>query len=218
MSISWLHKGARLRLATTAVAVVAVTGLGAVAAMSASAAPSPTASSSTTKTHKHWKGESGIVTAVTSDSITIKHVDESRETYKVNDKTKIFLGKSTALTLANIHPDDRVYIRGTKADKTIAAVIHVQMAHLGGIVTGVSGNQVTIIDREGFKRVINLLDSTKVTYNGHDATREAIVVGKHVRAAGKVAADDTSLNAVSVAVTDKAAVRPAPTASPAPAA
>jgi len=72
--------------------------------------------------------------------------------------------------------------------------------HLDGKVVAVSVTTVTVADRDGFWRTINLSDSTTYTNIGVAATKDAVTVGSFVAARGTVNADHTSLDATTLDV------------------
>lgn len=201
-----------VRLATAAGAVIAIGSVGTAVAVAATSTPSPAPSSSGNaqpptppapgrdgprgdKRGHGGPGRADVVTAVGTDSLTVRTLAGTTKTYAVTSATKIHQGPGTTLQLGDLRVGDRVNVRPTTEGGSTAADIDQHLAHLDGIVTAVDGDTVTITDHDGFTRVLNLQDTTSYTSSGTSSTRSAVTVGKQLRAEGRVASDRTSLDA-----------------------
>ena len=200
--------GALAATATTGGVAYAATSSPAPSATSPSSSPSsgstaaPSESASTTAPRPGPRAGDGVVTSVDSDSLTVRDATGTSRTYQVTSSTKIHRGPGETLTLADLSAGDRVKVRTSSdsSDDSTAVDIDQHLAHLDGIVSAVSGSTVTITDRDGFRRVIELQDSTTYRSSGEASSRSAVVTGEQVRAQGRVASDGTSLDASSVDV------------------
>jgi hypothetical protein len=148
---------------------------------------------------KHRHGYGGLVSAVDSDSLTVR-TPRGTETVGLNDDTTYYVGRTKA-TRSAVTKDVVVHIRlaDPQATKKVAAVVTVLPAHLEGWVTKVSDASITVKDPAGFTRVIETDSSTTYVKDGATSTRSAITVGSFVRAMGSVADDGTTLEADRVA-------------------
>lgn len=153
----------------------------------------------------HFKGHlrggyGGLVTAIDSDSISVRSPRGS-ETIALNGSTTYYVGQ-TKVTRSAVEKGDVVHVRlaDPRADKKVATVVTVVPAHLAGWVTKVGDSAITITDLDGFTRTIRTSGSTAYVKDGETATRSAITVGTLVRAFGQVADDGTTLDATRVAV------------------
>jgi hypothetical protein len=192
-----------------------VTGL----ATAASQSPSPSPSSSQPGTAPDLKqrferhggplgrfgdhfrgGYGGLVTAIDKDSITLS-TPRGSETIALNGSTSYYVGQ-TAATRSAISKGAIVHVRlvDPRADKKVAGVVTVVPAHLGGWVTKVGDDTITLTDLSGFTRTIRTSGSTTYVKDGTTATRSIVTVGTLVRAVGRVDDDGTTLDATRVAV------------------
>ncbi len=148
----------------------------------------------------HLRGHGGLVTAIDSDSITVR-TPEGSDTIALNSNTAYYVGKTKA-THSAISKGDVVHVRvvDPRATKKVAAVVELLPAHLEGWVTKVDNDSFTITDLSGFTRTVGTSGSTTYVKDGATATRDAITVGTLVRALGTVDDDGTTLDATRVAV------------------
>ena len=146
------------------------------------------------------RGHGGLVTAIDSDSITLR-TPGGTETIALNSSTTYYEGK-TKTTRSAVSTGDVVHVRvvDPRATKKVAAVVALLPAHLEGWVTKVSDSSFTITDLSGFTRTISTSGSTTYVKDGETATRSAVTVGTLVRALGTVDDDGTTLDATRVAV------------------
>lgn len=77
---------------------------------------------------------------------------------------------------------------------------HTHAPHIGGTVVTVSGSTVTVTDRDGFTRTIELADDATVTKDGAASQVSAITAGEHIEATGTVDSNGTTLDATAVTI------------------
>ena len=145
----------------------------------------------------------GVVTAaVTGTSITLetKGGTSTTFTYTTNTTVKSLGHDSVTLTSADLAVGEHVAVESNSTAATTAVSIWVQLVHLNGIVTAVSGNNITISDHQGFTHLILVGDMT--TYTSGGATFSAglggIMTGMHIKAEGLVDANGTTLDALTI--------------------
>lgn len=193
---------AKLAVAAGAAGLLGGLALGATG-LAGAASPDPTPTQPTTGQAvphqedgpEHRGGAGGLVSAISSSSITVR-TPNGTKTVAVNDSTTYYDGK-TATSRSAISVGDIVRIRvvDPKAASPVAASVTVVPAHLGGWVTKVDGSDFTITDHDGFTRTIHTTSVTTVTKDGAPSTLSAVTVGTFIRALGEVASDGTSLDA-----------------------
>jgi hypothetical protein len=144
----------------------------------------------------------GTITALSSSSLTLKTDAGTSQTYALTSSTTYRAGPEHTLKLTDLANGDRVHVRGAAATGGGRSALAVDRhpAHLDGTVTAVSGSTLTLIDRDGFRRVAHTTSSTTYTDGTAKATSSAVKVGEHLRAEGSVDADGTALDATTVAV------------------
>jgi hypothetical protein len=185
--------------ATTALGV----GLAAGGVGIASAASTHTAHDATTapSTAPPAMGDfdGGVITAVSSTSITVKDLAGTSTTYAITSATTFSEGPTT-ITSSALAVGQHVGIQLSSSSSTTATNIDVQLPVLFGTVTSVSGDTVTISDPEGFSRTILVGGSTTYTKSSASATLSDVTVGSVISAEGTVDANLTSLDASSVEI------------------
>lgn len=159
----------------------------------------------------------GVVTAVSSSTLTVRDEFGHTRTYTVTSSTTVHQGPRTQKSIGDIGPGDRVHVRGEKASNGSlqADDIDRRLAHIDGIVKSVSGSTYTVTDRDGFTRTIEVGSSTQYG----DSGRAALVAGAPVHAEGTVNSDGTTLDATLLEVrrqpdTAPTDARRAPVAAP----
>ncbi|MES2225056.1 MAG: DUF5666 domain-containing protein [Patescibacteria group bacterium] len=164
----------------------------------------------------------GTVTAVSSTTITIASTDSGKTgapvtVYTVNTATAVVDKDTKASTAAAIVVGDHVMVQGTVTGNTIVATkIHNGVMAkgvngnkdgmknilegngqpiVGGTVTAVNGNTVTITNKSNIAYTIDVTNA-KVTKNGTASTSSTIAVGDTVLVQGAI--NGTAVTAVSV--------------------
>ena len=171
--------------------------------------------------------QSGTVSAVASDSLTI--------TSKNNTTVKVSLSSATTYTdlgktisLSDIKSGAKIEVSGTlNSDGSLnAQAVQVQHDRLGGVVTAISGNTVTIqgggrgageaktgnntgtangstatpAATAATTRTIVVSDATTYTEAGQSVKLSNIAVGDRIEAAGSLSSDGNSLTALQVSI------------------
>jgi hypothetical protein len=185
--------------ATTALGVGLVAGGAGIASATSSHSP-PDASTSTSATPPspaNFAG--GVVTVVSSTSISVKGMDGATSTYAITSSTTFSEGPAT-VSASVLAVGQHVGIQLSSSDASTAASIDIQLPALFGTVTSVSGDTVVITDIEGFSRTIVVDSSTSYTKSGTTGSLSDVVVGSNIIAEGSVDANLTSLDATQVVI------------------
>jgi len=141
----------------------------------------------------------GFVTNVNSTSITVRHFDGTSSTYTIDPSTVVNEGR-TPVTTSALSVGERVQVRPSTTSATTAAAIEIDLAHVEGTVVSVAGDTITVSDRQGFYRTIQVSDTTAYLKAGASASLNDVTPGTAIAAEGTVGADHASLDAVTVAV------------------
>jgi hypothetical protein len=152
--------------------------LAGVLATGAMAAPAGTASASPAKTQLHVAKDvfGGTVTAINETQLTVKNRKGDSKTFLSTDKTVVIINGRIA-RWSEIEVNSHVGVRFEERNGTLYAKrIRIGLAHIAGKVESVSGNVITIRDRDG--------KDVKVTVNG--STKYFEITGKHQRKAGSL--------------------------------
>ena len=116
----------------------------------------------------------------------------------MNGATVYKLG-SAAGSKADVKVGVRVAAPGTVSGDTFTAItVRIQPAEIGGIVTGKTGDSITVKRGDGSTAVIHVTSKTTYEHKGKDAATLAdVAVGDRVSAEGTLRADG-SIDATSV--------------------
>lgn len=145
----------------------------------------------------------GRITAVTASKLTVTDEFGRARSYTLTSSTRVHQGREQ-LQASALRTGERVHVRGkatSGSSGTLTAVnVHVLHAHLGGVVTAVGNNSVTITDRDGFTRRISTSADTQYLQDRQSASADAVHSGSVVHAEGTVDGDGTTLDAGSINV------------------
>jgi hypothetical protein len=141
----------------------------------------------------------GVITAVSTTSLTVNRNDGVTTTFTITPSTVITEG-SASMTVPSLAVGDTVNVEVNSTNPTTALRIDIVVATLGGKVSAISGNDITITGGQGFARAIQVSASTTYTEGGAAATLADIVVGSNIVAVGTIDADKTTLDATSVTI------------------
>jgi hypothetical protein len=144
-------------------------------------------------------GVGGYVTAVTSSSVTVESRDNTTATYTLTPTTVYTEGPSPS-TIASLVVGDRVRIQMSSSATTTATSVNIELAELFGKVTAVSNDNITITDPQGFSRTVVVSSTTSYTTNGAAGTLADVTVGSKILAKGTIDSNQTSLDAITVAI------------------
>ncbi len=177
----------------------AVAALGLIAAL-------PSGALAAKGTHKHGAKTGGVVTAVGSSSLTITDEAGGSKTITVNSATKLRApdrDASGSVTLADIIAGDKVKIRLSASDPTVARSVKVKIKALkiAGTVAAVGADSVTITLADATQKTVSVNAQTKLRIEDRDAsgsvTLADLKVGDKIRAKA-IAATGSTLLAVSI--------------------
>jgi len=158
----------------------------------------------------------GEVTAVDATTITVKGKGGATRVITVNGSTVYKLGLAAG-SKADVKVGVRVAAAGTLSGDTFTAItVRIQPAEIGGIVTGKTGDSITVKHGDGSTTVIHVTAKTTYEHKGKDAATLAdVAVGDRVSAEGTLRADG-SIDATSVEAQAPKVKKPAAAASAAP--
>jgi hypothetical protein len=158
----------------------------------------------------------GEVTAVDATTITVKGKGGATRVITVNGSTVYKLGTATG-SKADVKVGVRVAAAGTVNGDTFTAItVRIQPAEIGGIVTGKTGDSITVKRGDGSTAVIHVTSKTTYEHKGKDAATLAdVAVGDRVSAEGTLRADG-SIDATSVEGQAPKVKKPAAAASATP--
>jgi hypothetical protein len=139
------------------------------------------------------------IAAKDGSNLSLKTEDGWTRTITVASDTTITRA-GVAITLADLNVGDTIAFRQTKnTDGTFKVVeIRVIVPQVGGEVTAVSGNSLTLKLRDGTSKTVTLTDSTKYFIGPKAATKADVKVGSSVNAQGTTSGD--AFTALSVTV------------------
>ncbi len=141
----------------------------------------------------------GTVTATTATSVTVEDHKGVSTTFTYTPTTKFLEGK-TSVTASSLAVGERVSVEVNSAATTTALSISITLSSLSGKVSAVTSSTITITDPQGFARTIDVSASTTYTSGATASTLSAVVVGSRIVASGLIAADGSTLDAISVAI------------------
>ncbi len=157
----------------------------------------------------------GEVTAIDGDTITVKGRGDATWTITVSGATTFRLG-SEAAAKADVKVGSKILAQGELDGTTLQALtVHIQLTVVGGEVTKVTADAITVTTRDGSSVVIHLSATTEIwTLGKAKGTAADIKVGDKVIAAG-VARANGSIDAQKVGAGKLRGLK-APKASAAP--
>ena len=149
---------------------------------------------------RHRVGLRGEVTAVGTSSLTVETPNGESVTVNVTDDTKIHLIETDGEgSLSDIEVGNFVGVRGQRNDDgsvnarliVVASEDLRDFARVGGKVTAINGNVITIENRQGNSQDIHTNDETKFRKGKEPASLEDIEVDDPLVAAGVKRDDGT---------------------------
>lgn len=168
------------------------------------------------------------ITAIAGSDLTLGTEDGWTRTITVSDGTT-YSKDGTTITLSDLAVGDTIRFGQTRNDDGTYAITSVTVVQprIGGTVTGVASDSITVKRQDGTTATINVTADTTYTLQGvTDATLADVKVGDRISASGNKV-DDTTLDATSIttghgpamaaillAATAVAAVRVSTTAPP----
>jgi hypothetical protein len=163
-------------------------------------------------TQSHMGFDWGVITAVTSSSVTIESHSGTSTTFSYATTTPISAIGHDKITLssADLVVNEHAGVEFGSSATTTATGIWVELAHISGVVTVVSGDNITISDHQGFTRLILVGGATTYNKAGSPGALVDVVVGARIRAEGLVDANGTTLDALSVDICSTTTTPPTP--------
>ena len=130
------------------------------------------------------------IAAKDGSTLSLKTADGWTRTISVVSDTTITKGR-VAIQLADLNVSDTIAFRQAKnTDGTFKVTeIRVIVPQVGGEVTAVSGNSLTLKLRDGTSKSITLTDSTKYFVGPKAAAKADVKVGARVHAQGTISGD-----------------------------
>ena len=138
------------------------------------------------------------ITAISGSDVSLATDDGWSRTISVGADVALTKGGAT-ITVGDLAVGDQVRFaqdRATDGTYTVTALA-VVLPHLGGQVTAVAGDTITVTQRDGTTATIHVDSATTYTVDGTDGTQADVTVGSFVMAEGTLR-DDGSLDAASV--------------------
>lgn len=163
----------------------------------------------------------GTISSISGNTMTLTTPNNSSVKVNLSSSTTYTdLGK--AISLSSLKAGEKVEVSGqTNSDNSLnATVVNIQHDRLGGTVTAVNGNNITVqVGGPGGRgpkpdtssttnsstpatttKTIVVSSSTTYDEAGQSAQLSSIAVGDHIKAQGTLSSDGNSLNALQVSV------------------
>jgi Domain of unknown function (DUF5666) len=142
----------------------------------------------------------GKITAVTSSSVTLVSGSGTSTTFSYTTDTtvKALSHDPITLTSADLVVGEYAGVEFNSTASTTAVEVWVKLAHVSGVVTAVSGDNITVSDHQGFTHLILVGDATTYDNAGATGSLTDVIVGAHIRAEGLVDANGTTLDALNI--------------------
>ncbi|HEY1222307.1 MAG TPA: DUF5666 domain-containing protein, partial [Acidimicrobiales bacterium] len=147
------------------------------------------------------RGPGGVVTALTSNSVTVTDPAGTATTFTITSSTTVTKDRRAA-TIADLAVGDEVRIRPSAAGSTTAAGIDVVQPSVMGKVTAVSGDAITVSGPNTTSTTVIVSSATTYTKDGASATLADVTVGSSIFAEGSFASSSETnvLDATSVGI------------------
>jgi hypothetical protein len=139
------------------------------------------------------------IAAINGASVRLETEDGWTRTITITDDTTLSRGDET-IELADLEAGDRVALRQTRNDDGSFTVteLHVLLPTIGGTVSAVTDDSITVAGRDGSTQTIHVDGDTTFDVAGdEDATIDDVEVGMRIVAVGEARADG-SLDASAV--------------------
>jgi hypothetical protein len=141
----------------------------------------------------------GVLTEVTSTSITVKAPDGSTHAYAITPATTVEKGHEAA-SASDLAVGERVMVRPETPGSSVAAEVEIAVPHLAGTVISSGSSSIVVADRDGFYRTINVSGSTTYKKGSSSATLSDVTTGEFVMAEGTIDDDHVALDATTVEI------------------
>ena len=145
-------------------------------------------------------GAGGLVSAVTSTSITVTGPGGAATMFTITSSTT-FTKDRVAATAADLAIAEQVRITPTAAGSTTASSIDIEQPSVMGKVTAVSGDTIAVTGPNGATATIIVGSATTYSKNDASATLSDVTVGSFLFAQGTFASGSTTtLDATTVGI------------------
>jgi len=142
----------------------------------------------------------GIVTAVTSTSITVSDPSGTTSTFAIDSSTTVSKDRA-ASTLAALAVGDEVRVIPSAPGSTTARNIDIEQPSAMGRVSAISGDTITLSGPNGTSQTVIVSSATTYAKAGASATLADVTVGSSVFAQGTFApGSTTTLDATTVGI------------------
>jgi hypothetical protein len=139
----------------------------------------------------------GVISALGTNSITVKDRHGDTTTYSTSSTTTYFEGK-TAATASDLAVNEQVGLELTSTSPQTVSKVRICLDHAVGAVTAVAGNTITIAGRDGTTSTVLVSSTTTYNSDGAASTLAAVVVGAVICAVGLPDAAAGTLDASTV--------------------
>lgn len=143
-------------------------------------------------------GTVGDVTALSSTSITLATPTGST-TYSITNSTTV-TDQRRGATSAVLSLGENVRVVPSASDSDVAASITIVPATIGGRVSAVNGDTITVTGPDGSSSTIEVNDETTFSKSGASASLTDVSVGSFIFATGTFGSSPTSLDAATVGI------------------
>jgi hypothetical protein len=147
--------------------------------------------------HGQWNDARGTVSALGTNSITLKDRHGNTTTYTTTGTTTYFEGK-TAGVVGDLVVGENVSLDLTSTTPQTVTKVTICLERVFGKVTTVAGNVITLAGFHGSTLTVNVSGTTTYTSGGAASTLAAVVAGVAISAVGLPGTTAGSLNANSV--------------------
>jgi hypothetical protein len=149
--------------------------------------------------HRGHRGPGGVVTAVTGTTLTVQDRAGNSTAFTIDSSTAVTRERAAA-TLADLAVGENVRIVPSAPGSTTASSVEIELANIAGKVVSVSGDTVTVSNRDGNNSTVVVTGSTTYSKNGASATLADVAVGSFIFAEGTLDSTLTTLHAGTVGI------------------
>lgn len=149
---------------------------------------------------RHGRGGELTVASVSGQTISTKDASGAAVTVNVTSTTQYTrLGKTASFSA--ISAGETIHVDGTRNSNgsITASRVDIEVPTYVGQVTAISGNTITIKDRQGASQIIHTSSTTTVERADTSSSLSAIATGDYIAASGAKSSDG-SLNAEQISV------------------
>ncbi|HEV3268680.1 MAG TPA: DUF5666 domain-containing protein [Acidimicrobiales bacterium] len=152
----------------------------------------------------------GVVTAFTGTSLTVLGKGATTPTVFTLTTTTTFKDDGQTLSAADLAVGSNVGVEVSSAASTTALNVEIELAHLSGKVTAISGDTITVEKHHGTTATIVVGPTTTYTKDGAPASLTDVVVGAKISGEGTLSTDGLTLAATSVNIEHGVVLTPEP--------